>query len=236
MAGKRRRRHFIRSGFIAVLGLGFAGAVYGELVRPRLEWLHPPGMISLVTVSPAPLGNVALARFLEAGPETARASGVPGRLLLAEPAFVSVELMSGKSSGEAPISESVVAGNSEVGASSGVGPAKFGAGSARGLAGGISKLGRIARALAASQSRHHSKQSASSSSASGTKSTAGPDQRDNQGNEGSRDQDDADDDSHAGSNPLEVTVTPEPATLWLVSGGMIALTIAGLLRRSRRIS
>ena len=233
MAGKRRRRHFVRSGIIAVLGLGFAGAVYGELVRPRLEWLHPPGMLSLVSVSPAALGNVALARFLEAGPETARASGVPGRLLLAEPAFVSMELVSVRSSGDVPISESVVAGNSEYGASSGVGPARFGAGSVRGLASGISKLGRIARALAVSQSGHHSKQSASSSSASETKPTAGPNQR---GNEGNQDQDDGDDPSHVGSNPLEVTVTPEPATLWLVSGGMIALAIAGLLRRSRRIS
>ena len=219
-----------------MLGLGFAVAVYGELVRPRLEWLHPPGMIPLVSVSPAPLGNVALARFLEAGPETARASGVPGRLLLAEPAFFSMELVSARSTGGDPISQSVVAGNSEYGGSSGVGPTRFGAGSVRGLAGGISKLGRIARALATAQSRHHSTHTALSSSAGETKPTAGPDQRDNRGNEGNQDQDDADDANHAGSNPLEVTVTPEPATLGLVSGGMLGLMIAGLLRRSRKTS
>jgi len=233
VAGKRRRRHFVRSGSIAVLGLGFAGAVYGELVRPRLEWLHPPETLSLVSVSPSPLGNVALARFLEAGPETARASGVPGRLLLAEPAFFSMELVSGRSPGEDPSSESIVAEKSEYGASAGAGPTRFGTGSTRGLTRGISKLGRIARALAASRSAHHSKQSTSSRGASETESPAGPDQS---GSLGDQDQDDDDDASHVGSNPLEVTVTPEPATLWLVSGGMVVLAIAGRLRRPRRIS
>jgi hypothetical protein len=61
--------------------------------------------------------------------------------------------------------------------------------------------------------------------------------QDNQGSEHQGDQENQNEGNqgNSGTEVLEITVTPEPATLWLLAGGLISLALVGRLRRPRSI-
>jgi hypothetical protein len=214
-----------------ICGLAFAGAVYGELVQPRLEWLHPGELVGSREASAHLLpGDLALARLLDAGVEVARASGLPGRLVLAEPTLFVLDLVAipdSRESGISPERREFLATNTESAHAAGFTlPAAQVAGGWAGGPGwlaGASKVGRLARMTGARYfvSPAHA--------ARGNQDNQENQPPGNQGNQNEGNQ------SNTGTGVLEVTVTPEPATVWLLAAGLISLALVGQRRGSRSI-
>jgi len=227
----RRRRRWVRTGLATICGLAFAGAVYGELVQPRLEWLHPGELVGSRETSIHRLpGDLALTRLLDAGVEIARESGFPGRLVLAEPTLFALDLAAIPASLESGTSrerrEFLVASAESGNAAGFTLPAARVAG---GWGGGpgwlavVSKVGKLARMTGAKYFGSPGKHAQRNQDNQGNQHPG------NQGNQKEGNQ------GNTGTGVLEVTVTPEPATVWLLAGGLISLALVGQLRRFRSI-
>lgn len=227
---RRRRRRWIRTGLATACGLAFAGAVYGELVQPRLEWLRPNTLVGFGGTSVQLLpGDPALSRLLDSGMETVRASGLPGRIVLAEPSFFALDPVatSGSEAALARERREFVTASAPSAGEAGLTPrgARMGGGGPWWLP-GIAKVGKLARLAGALHPERNS-------AATGTKHFVNLENQDdqgkhNQGNSGNQG-------NNGPGGILEVTVTPEPATIWLLAAGLIALALGGQMRRLRRI-
>ena len=236
----RRRRPWIRTGLATVCGFAFAGAVYGELVQPRLERLHPGELVESRETSIHPLaGERALTRLLDAGVEVARATGFPGRLVLAEPTLFALDLVAIPVSREAGTSRErreFLVSNAErsyeagftlpaarAGGGGRAGRAGWLAGGGAGWLAGASKVGKLARMTGVRYLVSPGKGAQGNQDNQGSEHQ-GDQENQNEGNQG-----------NSGTEVLEITVTPEPATLWLLAGGLISLALVGRLRRPRSI-
>jgi hypothetical protein len=222
----RRRRHWLRTGLATVCGLAFAGAVYGELVQPGMELLPPPEMVGFGGTSVQLLpGDYALTRLLDSGVEAVGASGLPGRLMLAAPGFLALDQVTRSESErrEFFVAEPTGAGGAATAGFASASPRAKGGGVPWWLT-GISKLGKFARINAAGHREVKTKYFVSQAD------------EDNQGNQDGQGNQNQGNRGYTGSTGLlEVTVTPEPATVWLLAGGLIALALVGRMPRFRRI-